>query len=39
MVSSGVEVDERMADVARSYGIAVEVAAFERWDDAGRQFD
>jgi SAM-dependent methyltransferase len=35
----GVEVDERMADVARGYGIAVEVAAFETWADAGRQFD
>jgi SAM-dependent methyltransferase len=35
----GVEVDERMADVARGYGIAVEVAPFETWDDAGRQFD
>jgi len=35
----GVEVDERMADVARGYGIAVEVAAFETWEDAGRQFD
>jgi hypothetical protein len=35
----GVDVDERMADVARRHGIAVEVAAFESWDDAGRQFD
>ena len=35
----GVDVDERMADVARGYGIAVEVAAFETWEDAGRQFD
>jgi SAM-dependent methyltransferase len=35
----GVEVDERMADVARGYGIAVEVAAFETWEDAERQFD
>lgn len=35
----GVEVDDRMADVARGYGIAVEVAAFETWEDAGRQFD
>lgn len=35
----GVELDERMADVARRYGIPVEVAAFEAWDDAGRQFD
>ena len=35
----GVEPDERMANVARDYGIAVEVAAFETWDEAGRQFN
>ena len=35
----GVEIDERMAAVARSHGVAVEVAAFESWDDAGRRFD
>jgi SAM-dependent methyltransferase len=35
----GVEVDERMANVARGHGIQVEVAPFERWDDAGRRFD
>jgi SAM-dependent methyltransferase len=35
----GVELDERMADVARSHGIEVEVAAFEAWDNAGRAFD
>jgi len=35
----GVEVDERMAEVARGYGVAVEIAAFETWQDAGRQFD
>lgn len=35
----GVEIDERMADVARSHGLAVEVAAFEQWDAAGRTFD
>jgi 2-polyprenyl-3-methyl-5-hydroxy-6-metoxy-1,4-benzoquinol methylase len=35
----GVELDERMADVARGHGISVEVAAFETWDDAGRRFD
>jgi SAM-dependent methyltransferase len=35
----GVDLDERMADVARAHGLAVEVAAFETWDDAGRQFD
>jgi len=35
----GVEIDERMADVARSHGIDVEVASFESWDDRGRTFD
>jgi SAM-dependent methyltransferase len=35
----GVDVDERMADVARRHGIAVEVATFESWDAAGRSFD
>lgn len=35
----GVEIDERMADVARSHGLAVEVGAFETWDAAGRSFD
>ncbi|WP_326634876.1 class I SAM-dependent methyltransferase [Nonomuraea fuscirosea] len=35
----GVEVDERMADVARGHGVEVEVAPFETWDDAGRRFD
>lgn len=35
----GVEIDPAMAEVARSYGLAVEVAAFEEWDDAGRHFD
>ena len=35
----GVELDARMADVARSHGLAVEVAAFEAWDPAGRVFD
>jgi SAM-dependent methyltransferase len=35
----GVEVDERMAARAREHGFAVEVAAFERWDDRGRRFD
>jgi hypothetical protein len=34
-----VEVDVRMAEVARGCGIAVEVAALETWGDAGRQFD
>jgi SAM-dependent methyltransferase len=35
----GVELDPRMAEVARGHGIPVEVAAFETWDDAGRRFD
>jgi SAM-dependent methyltransferase len=35
----GVELDARMADVARSHGLSVEVAAFEAWDSAGRVFD
>ena len=35
----GVEPDARMAAVARGHGVAVEEAAFERWDDAGRRFD
>ncbi len=35
----GVEVDPRMAAVARAKGIAVEVAPFERWEDRDRRFD
>jgi SAM-dependent methyltransferase len=35
----GVEVAPRMAEIARSHGIEVEVAAFEDWDAAGRTFD
>jgi SAM-dependent methyltransferase len=35
----GVEPDPRMAEVARSYGLEVECAAFEEWDDGGRLFD
>lgn len=35
----GVEVDPRMADLARQRGIDVEVAAFEAWDPEGRKFD
>ncbi len=35
----GVEVDPRMADLARHRQLAVEVAAFENWDPAGRVFD
>ncbi|MER5646348.1 class I SAM-dependent methyltransferase [Streptosporangium sp. NPDC002524] len=35
----GVEPDARMAGFARSGGIEVEVATFEDWDPAGREFD
>lgn len=35
----GVEPDPAMAEIARGHGVAVEVAAFEQWDDAGRRFD
>jgi SAM-dependent methyltransferase len=35
----GVDVDARMADLARRRGLEVEVAAFEAWDPAGRLFD
>src|SRR5579862_5930053 len=35
----GVEVDERMASVARAKGLDVEVATFEEWDPRGRRFD
>jgi SAM-dependent methyltransferase len=35
----GVELDPRMAEVARSHGVHVEIARFEEWDDAGRRFD
>jgi SAM-dependent methyltransferase len=35
----GVEIDERMAKLARAKGLTVEVAGFELWDDAGRRFD
>jgi SAM-dependent methyltransferase len=35
----GIELDERMAAVARGHGVEVEVAAFEDWDDRGRTFD
>jgi SAM-dependent methyltransferase len=34
----GVEVDARMAGLARRGGFEVEVAAFEAWDPAGRAF-
>lgn len=35
----GVELDPRMAEVARAHGIETEVARFEEWDDRGRTFD
>ncbi|MCK9794403.1 class I SAM-dependent methyltransferase [Isoptericola sp. 4D.3] len=35
----GVDVDARMAEVARGDGVEVEVARFEEWDPAGRTFD
>lgn len=35
----GVEVAPRMAEIARRYGIDVEVGAFEDWEPAGRTFD
>ena len=35
----GVEVDARMAELARAKGIEVEVARFEDWQPHGRRFD
>ena len=35
----GVDPDARMAGLARQSGIEVEVATFEAWDPAGRDFD
>jgi len=35
----GVEVDERMAAIARRDGLTVEISKFEEWDGAGRRFD
>src|SRR3954452_1939104 len=35
----GVDVDARMAEVARRDGFEVEVCTFETWDPAGRTFD
>lgn len=35
----GVELDARMADIARAHGIAVDIGTFEQWDAAGRSFD
>ncbi|RJQ83343.1 class I SAM-dependent methyltransferase [Pseudonocardiaceae bacterium YIM PH 21723] len=34
----GVDVDERMASLARGYGVPVEISRFETWADAGRRF-
>ena len=35
----GVEVDARMAELARAKGLEVEVAPFEQWHSEGRRFD
>lgn len=35
----GIEIDEKMAAVARRHGVSVEIAPFESWDAAGREFD
>src|ERR1700755_1890235 len=35
----GVDPDARMADLARRHGLEVEVATFETWEHAGREFD
>ncbi len=35
----GVEPDPRMAAVARTHGLDVEIGTFETWDAAGRRFD
>src|SRR5579875_1636628 len=35
----GVEIDPKMAELARSHGVPVEVSSFEGWDAAGRMFD
>ena len=35
----GVELTPGMAEIARRYGTAVEIVAFEDWDAAGRRFD
>jgi SAM-dependent methyltransferase len=35
----GVELDDRMAEIARWHGVQVEVAGFEDWDSRGRRFD
>jgi SAM-dependent methyltransferase len=36
---TGVEVDVRMAAIAQTKGLEVEVASFEQWDDRGRRFE
>jgi SAM-dependent methyltransferase len=35
----GVEIDERMAAVARAHGVPVQVSPFETWPGTGRRFD
>lgn len=35
----GIEIDERMAEIARRHGVEVEVASFEDWQPRGRNFD
>ncbi len=35
----GIDVDARMAELARRRGLPVEVSTFEDWDPAGRKFD
>jgi SAM-dependent methyltransferase len=35
----GVELAPQMAEIARGYGIEVEIGAFEGWDAGGRTFD
>ncbi|MBV8951313.1 MAG: class I SAM-dependent methyltransferase [Actinobacteria bacterium] len=35
----GVELNPRMAEIARRQGVETEVSAFETWDPAGRMFD
>ena len=35
----GIDPDPRMADLARRFGVEVEVATFEAWDSGGRVFD
>jgi SAM-dependent methyltransferase len=35
----GIEVDARMAELARAKGLEVEVTPFERWEPTGRSFD